>query len=65
MDITNVCEFVNNIYSDPYKKIVGLTIRNLYMIQNHLIECKECTRKVDEVLAREKPRDTSHDPSLN
>jgi hypothetical protein len=65
MELSNICDFIQKIYEDPLKKITGLTVRNYMQIQEHMEQCPECCRKVDEVLARPEAPKTDIPFSIN
>jgi hypothetical protein len=54
MSIENFCEFIRKIHADPLAKIEGLSIRDFYALQDHVNQCEECLRLVDEVNERYK-----------
>jgi hypothetical protein len=54
MAIENYCEFIKKIHADPLAKITGLTIGDLYSLQDHVNTCEQCIILTNEVLARYK-----------
>ena len=63
MAIENFCEIIRRIHADPKAKVVGLTVRDYYNLQEHVAQCEECTKLTDEIL--EKYKDVPSDPNLN
>lgn len=63
MTIENLCEFIKKIHANPLAKIEGLSIREFYMLKDHLTTCQECDRLAEEIVERYK--DVPTDPNLN
>lgn len=61
MDNSELCNFIKAIQKDPLKKLEGLTVKDIYQLQEHLKECQECLRITDEIV--EANKDVKSDPN--
>ncbi len=52
--IENFCDFIKKIHADPFTKITNLTVKEFYVLKDHLQVCDACNILVEEVAEKYK-----------
>lgn len=51
------CRYIKDIEANPRAIALALTIREFMQLRDHVYECAECMRRVDNTLEKATPED--------
>ncbi len=63
--IEDFCKFFRDIEADPFAKIKGLTVRDLWKAKEHIMGCDTCYNISERVLARAPKEDVGPSFGVN